>query len=187
MASDNLVADEHNNTDLLWALRGAGNGNFGVVTSLTYAIHPLTQATNITARWPGLDDLPAVFDAWQSRAPYTDNRLTSQLEIRRGEVMLGRRAHRRVRGRGDADAGPDPVGRHTRRRDEGRELGRHLRPGSRSRPTTNQRTGSSSRSSSPSRSRPRRSTSWVRSCRRRRLQPRRWVSTTSSTSWCRGR
>ena len=53
MASDNLLAaevvvasgadgaeaiivDEQNNSDLLWALRGAGNGNFGIVTSLTY-------------------------------------------------------------------------------------------------------------------------------------------------------
>src|SRR6478609_5121536 len=31
-----IVADEENNADLLWALRGAGNGNFGIVTSLTY-------------------------------------------------------------------------------------------------------------------------------------------------------
>ena len=104
MASDNLVAaevvvapagggataviaDEHNNTDLLWALRGAGNGNFGIVTSLTYTIHPLTQAIYVTATWPGLDDLPNVFDAWQLSAPYADDRLTSQLEIRRDEIM----------------------------------------------------------------------------------------------------
>jgi len=105
MASDNLVAaevvvapagggataviaDEHNNTDLLWALRGAGNGNFGIVTSLTYKIHPLTQAIYLTATWPGLDDLPSVFAAWQRSAPYADERLTSQLEIRRDEIML---------------------------------------------------------------------------------------------------
>ena len=83
-----VIADEHNNTDLLWALRGAGNGNFGIVTSLTYAVHPLTQAIYVTATWTGLDDLPAVFAAWQRSAPYADDRLTSQLEIRRDEIML---------------------------------------------------------------------------------------------------
>lgn len=83
-----VIADEHNNTDLLWALRGAGNGNFGVVTSLTYKIHPLTQAIHIVATWTGLDDLAAVFAAWQRSAPYVDDRLTSQLEISRDRIML---------------------------------------------------------------------------------------------------
>jgi FAD/FMN-containing dehydrogenase len=98
MASDNLLsaevviasadggaevvtADEQNNPDLLWALRGAGNGNFGIVTSLTYRIHPLAQAVYIVATWTGIDDLEAVIEAWQRSAPYVDDRLTSQLEI----------------------------------------------------------------------------------------------------------
>jgi hypothetical protein len=98
MASDNLLsaevvvastdggaevvtADERNNPDLLWALRGAGNGNFGIVTSMTYRIHPLAQAIFLVASWTGLDDFEAVFEAWQRSAPYADNRLTSQLEI----------------------------------------------------------------------------------------------------------
>ncbi|MCZ4552524.1 FAD-binding oxidoreductase [Gordonia rubripertincta] len=76
-----IVADETHHTDLLWALRGAGNGNFGVVTSLTYRVHPLTQTIYITATWPGIDHLPAVFDVWQRSAPTTDSRLTSQIEI----------------------------------------------------------------------------------------------------------
>jgi FAD/FMN-containing dehydrogenase len=84
-----IVVDEKNNPDLLWALRGAGNGNFGIVTSLTYTIHPLTQAIYVTATWPGLDDLPWIFDAWQCSAPYAANRLTSQLEIHAKEIVLG--------------------------------------------------------------------------------------------------
>jgi FAD/FMN-containing dehydrogenase len=83
-----IVADENNNSDLLWALRGAGNGNFGIVTSLTYAIHPLAQTIYVTASWPGLSHLAEIFEAWQRCAPHTDNRLTSQLEIRRDEVQL---------------------------------------------------------------------------------------------------
>ena len=83
-----IIADEENNADLLWALRGAGNGNFGVVTSLTYRTHPLTQTTYVVATWPGLDDVSDVFELWQQCAPHADNRLTSQLEIRRDKVVL---------------------------------------------------------------------------------------------------
>ncbi|KUI45735.1 FAD-binding protein [Mycobacterium sp. GA-1199] len=83
-----IVTDEQNNPDLLWALRGAGNGNFGIVTSLTYRIHSLTQAICVVATWSGLEQLPPVFDAWQHSAPHIDDRLTSQLEIRREGIVL---------------------------------------------------------------------------------------------------
>jgi FAD/FMN-containing dehydrogenase len=55
MACDNLIAadlvtadgrivraTEHDNADLLWALRGGG-GNFGIVTSFEYALHPVKE------------------------------------------------------------------------------------------------------------------------------------------------
>ena len=83
-----LTADDADHGDLLWALRGAGNGNFGIVTALTYRVHRLTQTIYATARWPGTAALQAVFDAWQRWAPYADNRLTSQLEIHRDHIML---------------------------------------------------------------------------------------------------
>ena len=83
-----IVVDAEHYADLLWALRGAGNGNFGIVTSLTYAVHPLTETVYITATWPGLDDLHRVFEAWQRSAPHTDNRLTTQLEIHPDEIVL---------------------------------------------------------------------------------------------------
>lgn len=83
-----VIADEATNADLLWALRGAGNGNFGIVTTLTYRIHPLTQAIFVVANWSGLDDLGAVFEEWQRSAPYADHRLTSQLEIEVDNVGL---------------------------------------------------------------------------------------------------
>lgn len=83
-----LTADETNNCDLLWALRGAGNGNFGIVTSLTYSIHPLTQTVYMSATWPNLGDLQEAFDVWQRSAPHAENRLTSQLEIHPHEFVL---------------------------------------------------------------------------------------------------
>lgn len=83
-----ITVSESHNTDLLWALRGAGNGNFGIVTSLTYSIHPLAQSVYVTATWSGLCDLRRVFLAWQNSAPEVDNRLTSQLEIRGDGIVL---------------------------------------------------------------------------------------------------
>ncbi|MUL75208.1 FAD-binding oxidoreductase [Mycolicibacterium sp. CBMA 226] len=83
-----IVADKTHHPDLLWALRGAGNGNFGIVTSMTYSIHPLAQAVYVVSRWQGLGDLPGVFEAWQGCAPFLDHRLTSQLEIRRDEISM---------------------------------------------------------------------------------------------------
>ena len=83
-----IVADENNNTDLLWALRGAGNGNFGIVTSLTYQVHRLVQTIYVTAKWSGLRNLQELFEVWQSIAPHADHRLTCQLEIHREEIKL---------------------------------------------------------------------------------------------------
>lgn len=54
-----LVADEHQNPDLFWGLRGGG-GNFGIVTNFTFALHPLgpTVLSGLVA-WP-MDDAPMV-------------------------------------------------------------------------------------------------------------------------------
>ncbi len=76
-----ITADEHLNSDLLWALRGAGNDDFGIVTSFTYRMHPLKQVSLLEAQWNGFENLRGVFDAWQRQAPTTDLRLSSVLDI----------------------------------------------------------------------------------------------------------
>ncbi|WP_020578751.1 FAD-binding oxidoreductase [Actinopolymorpha alba] len=83
-----IKVDEKENSDLLWALRGAGNGNFGIVTSLTYKVTPLKKVVYVQVTWEGLKDLQGVFDAWQCTAPFADNRLGTQLEIHKPQILL---------------------------------------------------------------------------------------------------
>ncbi len=46
-----VIADETRNTELFWALHGGG-GNFGVATSLTFKLRPLTSTTLAILLWP---------------------------------------------------------------------------------------------------------------------------------------
>jgi FAD/FMN-containing dehydrogenase len=39
-----VTVDAHNDADLFWALRGGGGGNFGVVTSFVFKLHPIEHA-----------------------------------------------------------------------------------------------------------------------------------------------
>ncbi|WP_433549890.1 FAD-binding oxidoreductase [Micromonospora zamorensis] len=83
-----LEVDPWNHPDLLWALRGAGNGNFGIVTSLTYKVAPLKSVAYLQATWPGLENLHEVFDNWQRTAPFSDPRLGTQVEVHPNEILL---------------------------------------------------------------------------------------------------
>ena len=83
-----IQADLRTHPDLLWALRGAGNGNFGIVTSLTYKATPLHSVAYLQATWDGVTDLHGIFDTWQRTAPVADNRLGTQLEIHKNQTLL---------------------------------------------------------------------------------------------------
>jgi FAD/FMN-containing dehydrogenase len=75
-----IEATEHSNSDLLWALRGGGSGNFGIATSYTLKLHELSEVQLLIASWAGHGDLGTVLRTWQRDAPVADVRLTSALE-----------------------------------------------------------------------------------------------------------
>jgi len=57
LASGEIVkANERENPDLFWGLRGGG-GNFGLVTSFTYRAHLVTDVTFSLNMWPAADGL----------------------------------------------------------------------------------------------------------------------------------
>jgi FAD/FMN-containing dehydrogenase len=57
--------------ELFWALRGAGGGQFGVVTSLVFATVAEPRASRFELRWPeaAAVDVVAAWQRWASAAP----------------------------------------------------------------------------------------------------------------------
>lgn len=71
-----LECDATRSPDLFWALRGGGGGNFGVVTSLLFQVHPVASLSLFTLNWPWRMAADVV-DAWQSWAPQAPDELWS--------------------------------------------------------------------------------------------------------------
>lgn len=81
-ANGELVrANLNEHPDLLWASRGGGGGNFGIVTSFVFKTHSIDTVSLFHLTWK-YSDMEAVLKAWQSWAPNTDNRLTSVLVLK---------------------------------------------------------------------------------------------------------
>jgi len=78
-----LECDDDRHSDLFWALRGAGAGNFGVVTSLSFQTVPAPEMTNFHAAWP-FGAAAAVIDAWQRWAPDGPDELAVSLKVTTG-------------------------------------------------------------------------------------------------------
>lgn len=75
-----LTADAEENKDLFWALRGAGNGNFGVVTELRFRTHPAPQAITANLTWPWAR-AAAVLAAWQEWGPDQPDEIWSSAHL----------------------------------------------------------------------------------------------------------
>ncbi|HYB28280.1 MAG TPA: FAD-binding oxidoreductase [Solirubrobacteraceae bacterium] len=70
--------------DLYWALRGGGGGNFGVVTSFTFRIHPVPSTVSwFIVSWPFASGSDALA-AWQAWAPHAGTELTSIFHLNGG-------------------------------------------------------------------------------------------------------
>ena len=72
--------DQQHDQELFWALRGAGGGNFGVVTSLVFRTVPAPAATVFQLAWP-LAHAVALIQAWQAWAPTAPDELDATLRL----------------------------------------------------------------------------------------------------------
>lgn len=77
-----LIANAKENSDLFWALKGAGAGNFGVVTSLKFKLSKkIEHATLIHIDYLNisLEEKVKVFLTWQKYFKVSDNRFNCKL------------------------------------------------------------------------------------------------------------
>ncbi|MET9258407.1 FAD-binding oxidoreductase [Amycolatopsis sp. NPDC004079] len=102
-----VECDEHRDSGLFWALRGAGGGQFGIVTELRFATVPEPSVCRIDGRWsePGKliegrwtepgelfegrwTDPGKLIEAWQDWAPDAPDGMTVNLDVQAGHARL---------------------------------------------------------------------------------------------------
>lgn len=76
---DIVIANQFENSDLFWACRGAGGGNFGVVISMTFKLpHKVEKVTLIEIDYLGIGsgEQEKFLSTWQSWSANADERMT---------------------------------------------------------------------------------------------------------------
>jgi len=74
------TASADTNPDLYWALRGGG-GNFGIVTSFTFRLHPLGPIVAFAGVFYPLEDAPQVLRNWRAFVANTSDEVSSAMVV----------------------------------------------------------------------------------------------------------
>ncbi|MEV7568719.1 FAD-binding oxidoreductase [Streptomyces tanashiensis] len=75
-----LDVSKDRESDLFWALRGAGNGNFGVVTELRFRTHKAADGVTAHMTWPW-SKAAAALRSWQEWGPAQPDEIWSALHL----------------------------------------------------------------------------------------------------------
>jgi FAD/FMN-containing dehydrogenase len=75
-----LTASEDENPDLFWGVRGGG-GNFGIVTSFEYRLHPIGPIVLAGPVFHSLEDAPAVLRRYREFIAAAPDELTTIFEL----------------------------------------------------------------------------------------------------------
>jgi FAD/FMN-containing dehydrogenase len=82
-AARHLAATARTYSDLFWACRGGGGGNFGIATGFTFRAHPVDGVATFRIDWSWRDAAAAVA-AWQRWAPKAPDELFSVFSLAGG-------------------------------------------------------------------------------------------------------
>jgi FAD/FMN-containing dehydrogenase len=78
--------DEQREPDLFWALRGAGGGQFGIVTTFLFTTVPAQDLTCFKLGWP-FGQAAAAIEHWQGWAPDAPDELAASLLVNAGGTL----------------------------------------------------------------------------------------------------
>lgn len=81
---DTIIASEQINQDLFWACRGAGGGNFGVITSMIFKIpskYNMVTLIGIDYMEIGFDEFVRIFEIWINFFKDLDRRINLKMSI----------------------------------------------------------------------------------------------------------
>ena len=73
-----VECNAHEHSDLFWACRGGGGGNFGIATSFRFRTHEVREVAYYEIVWPWAEASRAAL-AWQELAPHAPDGLFSTL------------------------------------------------------------------------------------------------------------
>jgi FAD/FMN-containing dehydrogenase len=110
--------DNSRHERLFWALRGAGGGQFGIVTRLVFRVVPAPGTTAFELSWP-YRHAEALIEAWQTWAPNAPDEVSASLRLRTsgtesptvsmfGAVIADTEATNRMLGQLIAASGAEP-------------------------------------------------------------------------------
>lgn len=84
-----IIANEKINSDLLWALKGAGAGNFGVVTSITFKLlDKIENGTLVSIEYKNTteEEMISIFDMVQKNLKKLDRRLNIKIAFYNSKI-----------------------------------------------------------------------------------------------------
>ena len=77
-----IEVNKKNHPDLFWALRGAGNGSYGIVLGFTFKMHYVPHVSYLTLKWKwNQHTVHKVFQAWQAWIKTLPHTITTQLKL----------------------------------------------------------------------------------------------------------
>lgn len=86
-----IEADEHSHPDLFWALKGGGNGSYGIVLGLVFKMHYIPTATFFDLTWDWKPKCAEeIIHSWQEWVKHLPPSISSslRLEYKEGNIQI---------------------------------------------------------------------------------------------------